>query len=206
MRAIPLILAALALCACGSRVEVVDPARSENLSGNWNDADSAAVAAAIVPQILDAPWLEEFQKEHNRQPVVRIGHVRVRVEDLDDEIDPAIFTDDIEGALIDSGKVRAVASRGEAEQDEGSRATRAEFANNATKLEERGELAADFLLAGTILMQNDAILDKGVISGTFKRVKFYQTTLTLTDLGRNEVVWSGSTERKKVIEQSTLGK
>ena len=36
-------------------------------------------------------------------------------------------------------------------------------------------------------------------------VKFYQVAFTLTDLTTNEIVWSGSHERKKLIVQSTLG-
>jgi TolB-like protein len=196
------------LCACGSRqVTVVDPAHGEHLSGNWNDGDSAAVAAQIVPDCLGAPWLEEFHTRFGHAPVVRLGHIRVRVEDLDDEIDTDVFTDDVQRALIDSGRVRAVASRSEANRREGARDARLEFEENARDApEQRAELTADYLLAGSILMQNDSILDKGLISGTIKRLKFYQTTLTLTDLTSNEVVWSGSVDRKKLIEQSTVGR
>jgi penicillin-binding protein activator len=190
--------------SCGREVEIADPNLDLNLSGNWNAADSREVAAIIIPLCINAAWIDDFQKRNGRTPVVRMGHVRVRVEDLDDEIDPEIFIDDLTRALIDSGRVRVVASRAEAQSREGTRATRDEMATHAdTKPAQAAELASDYLLTGGILSQNDEILDKGVVSGTYRRVKYYHVTLTLIDLTTNERIWSEACERKKLIEQST---
>ncbi len=87
----------------------------------------------------------------------------------------------------------------------GIRDSRAEFVEHAAQAPAQGqELAPDFLLTGVLLSQNDQARDEGVVIDTFRRVKFYQLTLSLVDVTTNEIAWSGSAERKKVIEQSSL--
>ena len=201
----PGLFALLALAGCGGEARVVDPQTDLHLSGNWNDADAREVVAAITPQCLSGDWLAGFQAEHGRAPVVRIGRVRVRTRAVDDEIDPEILTDDLMRALIASGRVRAIASKVEAAGEGGARDTRQEFATHAASAPAGGqELGADYLLSGSILTQDDQVLDAG-ITGTYRQVKFYQAAFELIDLTTNEKVWIGSAERKKLIEQSTTG-
>jgi hypothetical protein len=200
-----LLLAGLALAGCGGDARVVDPQTDLHLSGNWNDADAREVVAALGPACLGGAWIDDFVAARGRAPVVRVGHIHARTRAIDDEIDPAILTDDLVRALIASGRVRAVASRAEAAGAGGSRDTRAEFAQHAAIAPAGGqELGADYLLTGTILTQDDQVLDPG-LTGTYRQVKFYQATLELVDLTTNEKVWIGSAERKKLIEQSTTG-
>lgn len=206
MRTATGLLIALALLAgCGGDSRVVDPQTDLHLSGNWNDADAREVVAAITPQCLAGAWLEGFHAKHARAPVVRVGRIRVRTRAIDDEVDPEILTDDLQRALIASGRVRAIASRVEAAGEGGARDTRQEFAAHAASAPvDRQELGADYVLSGSILTQDDQVLDAG-ITGTYRQVKFYQATFELTDLSTNEKVWIGSAERKKLIEQSTTG-
>lgn len=200
------LLVALALLAgCGRETAVVDPQTDLHLSGNWNDADARAVAEAIIPQCLEAGWIDAFHQERGRAPVVRVGHVRSRTRQIDDVVDAGIIADDLVRRLIASGRVRAVASRGEAAGEGGTRDTRDEMAVHAAAAPaQRQELAADYLLVGSILSQDDQVLDRG-LTGTYREVRFYQATFELIDLTTNEKVWMGSAERKKVVEQSTVG-
>jgi len=205
MRRLPMLAIIAALAGCGGDARVVDPQTDLHLSGNWNDADAREVVAAITPQCLSGEWLDGFHAEHGRAPVVRIGRFRVRTRAIDDEVDPEILTDDLQRALIASGRVRAIASRAEAAGEGGARDTRQEFAAQAAQAPASGqELVADYLLSGSLLTQDDQVLDRG-ITGTYRQVKFYQATFELTDLATNEKVWIGSAERKKLIEQSTIG-
>jgi len=206
----PLAALALALlmtgCASSRPASVVGADTDRHLSGNWTDADSKAVAAGIGRSLLAGSWLATATARLGRPPIVRVGHVRVRVRDVDDVIATAVVTDDLERALIASGSVRVVASRDEAARSEGVRDTRAELARTAAAPPPPGvELVPDLVLSGRVRTQYDQILDRGLVSGTYQQVKFYQVTFTLTDLVSNEVLWSDSVERKKVIEQGTLG-
>lgn len=196
-------LALAALVGCGSRsTEVVDPETDLHLSGNWNDADARLVVGDVSRQILAGAWIEGFQQARGRAPVVRFAHVRVRTRSIDDEVEPDILRDDLAKALIASGRVRVVADRSEAGM---TRSERADVATQAAVAPaSRQELAADFILAGSILTQDDSVLDPG-LTGSYKAVKFYQADFQLVDLVTNEVVWRGSVERKKQITQSTVG-
>jgi hypothetical protein len=200
------LLAALALgaCAgCGSRsTAVVDPQSDLNLSGNWNDVDARTVAEDVARQLAEGAWVGAFTAARGRPPVVRIGHVRARTRAIDDEIEPGIILDDLARTLIATGRVRVAAGRGEAGV---TRAERGDVAAGAAQAPVAGrELAPDFILSGSILTQDDSVLDPGV-TGSYKAVKFYQADFQLVDLTTNEVVWRGSAERKKSITQSTTG-
>ncbi len=190
------------LLGCGNRVDVVDSQIDLHLSGNWNDSDSRAVAEGLAEALATAAWIDTFADAHGRAPVLRVGRVRVRTRALDDIIDPAIFTTDIERALIASGRVRVVTN---AQESALQRSERADVqAHTATPLPMQGALAADVVLTGTLLTQDDSVLDRGV-TGTYRQVKFYQLDLAVSDLTTTELLWRGAVERKKTIEQSTLG-
>lgn len=190
------------LLGCGNRVDVVDAQSDLHLSGNWNDSDSRVVAENLAEALTTAPWIDAFTDEHGRAPVLRVGRVYVRTRTLDDVVDPAIFTADIERALIASGRVRVVTN---AQESALQREERADVqANAATPVPMQGALAADVVLTGTLLTQDDRVLDRGV-TGTYRQVKFYQLDLAVSDLTTTELLWRGSVERKKTIEQSTLG-
>lgn len=196
--------AALLVCllGCGNRVDVVDSQSDLHLSGNWNDSDSRAVAEGLAEALATAPWIAAFTDAHGRAPVLRVGRIRVRTRALDDIVDPAIFTADIERALIASGRVRVVTSARETAIQRDERADLVDHAATAPPLQ--AGLAADVVLTGTLLTQDDRILDRGV-AGTYRQVKFYQLDLAVSDLTTTELLWRGAVERKKTIEQSTLG-
>jgi len=197
-----LLCALLVLAGCGNRVEVVDSQIDLHLSGNWNDSDSRAVAEGLAEALTAAPWIAAFTDTHARAPVLRVGRIRVRTRALDDIVDPAIFTADIERALIASGRVRVVTSASETAIQREERADLVGHAATAPPL--LGGLAADVVLTGTLLTQDDRVLDRG-LAGTYRQVKFYQLDLAVSDLTTTELLWRGSVERKKTIEQSTLG-
>ncbi len=184
---LPLCLLVLVVASgCGRRVEVVAPDTSINLSGRWNDSDSKSVSSEMIDQCLNAAWVSNFRDSNGRAPVVRVSLVENK---SNEDVATQIFTNDLERALINSGRVRVVASRSEAA---GQREERADVQGNASVAPLSGqEQAPDFALIGSIRIQHD--------SEGKQQVKFYQVDLKMTHLVTNETVWIGSTERKKVV-------
>lgn len=178
-----------AVSACGRKVAVVDPNTSIHLSGMWNDDDSKTVSNEMIDQCMKAAWITNFRDRSGRVPLVRVSAIQNR---SNEEIATEVFTNDLERAAINSGRVRVVASRSEAEQQRAERADVQANTNAATAPRSGQEQAPDFLLQGSVKIQHDGHKNN--------QVKFYQVDLKLVDITTNETVWIGSTERKKVVE------
>ena len=174
---------------CGKRVTVVDPQTSIHLSGMWNDDDSKSVSSEMIDQSLKGAWITNFRDRTGRAPIVRVSTV---VNKSNEEIATQIFTDDLEKALLNSGRVRVIASRSEAELQRDERADLQANSSKESAPRSAQEQASDFGLQGSIKIQHDR-------NGS-NQVKFYQVDLKLIDITTNETVWIGSTERKKVVE------
>ena len=106
------------------------------------------------------------------------------------------FTDDMERALINSGKVQFVASRGERGEIREERKDQDLNAAEATRKPMGQERGADYMLKGTI----NTIIDT---SGS-KQVRFYQVDLTLISLADNVKVWVGQKKIKKFVKRGEL--
>ena len=190
------LLAALAVPAvlvtgCGKTVQRVDQNSVLDLSGNWNDVDSTQTAQAMIADSLSNPWADNFRAKKNKDPTVKVGRVTVRTNG--DVVDTDIFTNDLVRAFINSGKVEVVASNSETEQTRAERADQDKNASEATRKESFQEQGSDFLLTGTIGVQDDQDGDK--------KVKFYSVDLTLTDVQSQRKVWIGNKKIKKFIER-----
>jgi len=92
------LLLAVALAACATKVERIDTEEVRDLSGNWNDTDSRLVSEEMIRDVLSRPWLNRFVRSHDgRPPVVIVGEVR----NLSHEhINVNTFIADMERALI----------------------------------------------------------------------------------------------------------
>jgi len=100
-----------------------------------------------------------------------------------------------ERELLNSGKVKFVASKTQREEIREERADQQKFAENAKEFFK--EKAADFMLQGTI----NSILDK--LGG--KTVRYYQIELELINIETNEKVWIGQKKIKKLVKRSKFG-
>lgn len=190
------LLAALAaptfvVTGCGKTVERVDQNTVIDLSGDWNDVDSTQTAQAMIADSLSKPWADNFRAKKNQDPTVKVGRVTVRTNG--DVVNTDIFTNDLVRAFINSGKVAVVASNSDTEQTRAERADQDKNASEATRKESFQEQGCDFLLTGTIGVQDDQ--DGG------KKVKFYSVDLTLTDIQSQRKVWIGNKKIKKFVER-----
>jgi uncharacterized protein (TIGR02722 family) len=180
------------LCAaCGSnpKVDRIDPGSVTDLSGDWNDTDSRLVAEEMIQDSLSHPWLANFTRAKKKPPVVIVGEIR----NLSHEhINVGTFANDIERALINSGRVEFVASRDERGDIREERLDQDIHSREDTRKAAGQEIGADFMLKGTINTIIDAV-DK-------KQTRYYQVDLTLISMTDNRKVWTGQKKIKKAIK------
>ncbi len=184
--------AVLALSGCGQATKVtrVDTGVVTDLSGRWNDTDSRMVAEAMVKDALQYPWLKNFEKSTQRQPVVVVGTV---LNSSHEHISVQTFITDLERELTNSQKVTFVAGKGERDEVRTERKEQAIYASEETQKAPGKETGADFMMKGTIA----TILDEA--DGT--KAVFYQVDLQMIDLESNAKVWYGQKKIKKVVEK-----
>ena len=183
----------LFLVACGpSRtVQRTSVDTTVDLSGRWNDTDSRLTAKKMIDGLLDSRWITNFQKEHNRKPVIIVGTIR---NNSSEHIQTKIFIKDIERELINSGEVKFVASSDERSEVRDERADQQQYSSMETAKRLANETGADFMLKGVISTQNDYFDGQAV--------KYYQVDLELINLETNEKVWMDTKKIKKIVEQS----
>lgn len=183
-----LALGALTLTGCGGvQVTRTESGAAKDLSGRWNDVDAKTVAADLIQKATSDPWADSFKTKNNRNAIVKLGKVQVRTDG--ETVATGIFLKEIRKVFVKSGKVDV--------KDDASE-TRAELADQsafAEKGKEMGkELAPDFLLKGTIEVQND--------QAGRESVKFYVVTLELTDNQTGRIIWTDDTKIRKEVDQS----
>jgi uncharacterized protein (TIGR02722 family) len=192
-----LALAALALaagCASGPSVQRLDANTVTDLSGRWNDTDSRLVAEEMVQDTLSRAWLPAAQQRKGAPPTVIVQQVR---NHSSEHIHTDTFVEDLQRALINSGRVQFVASAAEREGLRQERADQDVNASESTRKAHGQESGADFALSGTIT----SIVDKE--GGT--AVVLYQVNLKLLDLQTNQIVWNGQKKIKKAVSRASVG-
>ncbi|WP_455210693.1 penicillin-binding protein activator LpoB [Kaarinaea lacus] len=183
----------LLFSACATKVERVQTDEVIDLSGQWNDTDSRLVSEEMMTEVLAKPWVDDYVRRHNKPPAVIVGEVR----NLSHEhLNVNTFLNDVEKALINSGRVKVVASRVEREEIREERADQDIHASEETRKAMGRELGADFMLKGSI---NTIVDEEGK-----KAVKFYQVDLTLISLADNSKVWVGQKKIKKFVDKRSL--
>ncbi len=190
---IALALTMLFLLACGPSVKVTRTSidTTTDLSGRWNDTDAKLVAQEMVSDVLSRAWYDEFLKSQGRSPVVIVGTIRnLSTEHIETET----FISDIERELINSGKVKFVASKDERAEVRDERLDQQTQSSEETAKRLYEETGADFMLQGSI----KTIIDK--VDNL--EAKFYQTDLQLIQLENNEKVWIGTKKIKKFLEKN----
>ncbi len=187
------VLATTLLVGCGTQVKRIEPDDVRDLSGAWNDTDSRLVSEEMIADMLERPWVSDFMVDYGKRPAVIVGTLR----NLSHEhININTFVNDIERAMINSGRVDFVASAIEREEIRGERKDQDLNAREDTRKAMGQERGADFMLKGQI----NTIIDQ---SGK-KQVRYYQVDLTLISLADNRKVWLGQKKIKKFVKRSKL--
>jgi len=192
-----LMFSLLILSGCGASKSVtrISADTQTDLSGRWNDTDSKLVAGSMISDVISRSWRDDFIAETGNKPRLIVGTVRLK--DATEHIKTNGFVKDMERKLINSGKIKFVASSEEREEVRSERLDQQSHASEETSKRLANEKAADFMLKGSITMYIDAVDNQ--------QVKFYQVDLELVDLESNEKVWMGSKKIKKFVKQKKAG-
>ena len=183
----------MAGCASAPVVERKGVDTTIDLSGRWNDADSRMVSEEMIKDCLSRPWLQRFKIKHGGEPTVIVGRIKNRSHE---HINVQTFVKDLERALINSGQVQFLASKGERTGIREERKDMAKHSSDETMKGPGQEIGADFMLIGVINTIRDDIGKKAVM--------FYQTNLELINLASNIKVWIGEKKIKKLIKKKSV--
>ena len=182
------------LFACGTKVERMDVDVTKDLSGRWNDTDSRLVAETMIQECLNGAWYAKAVKEtRGKEPVVIVGTV---VNDTMEHINTGAFVEELQRALINSGKIEFVASSSERGEIRQERLEQDEYASEATRKAFGQEVGADYMLSGVL----SSIVDQ---EGR-KSVVFYQVNLKLINIETNKILWNGQKQIKKYVAKKSL--
>jgi uncharacterized protein (TIGR02722 family) len=180
-----------ASCSSSKTVTRVSSDTQIDLSGRWNDTDAQLVAEAMISDVMKRPWISDFTGENGRKPVVIIGEVRNRSSE---HIETLVFTKSLEKELINSGKVKFVASDAERAGVRDELLNQQLEASPETMKRLGQATGADFYMGGIITSVTDKVEGQMVV--------FYKVNLELISIETSEKVWIGDKEIKKFIEQS----
>ncbi|MDD6173047.1 MAG: penicillin-binding protein activator LpoB [Elusimicrobiaceae bacterium] len=182
------------LLACGTKVERMDVDTTKDLSGKWNDTDSRLVAETMIQECLNGGWYAKALRESKgKEPVVIVGTVN---NDTMEHINTGAFIEELQRALINSGKVEFVASSSERGEIRQERLEQDEYASESTRKAFGQEVGADYMLSGVL----SSIVDQ---EGR-KSVVFYQVNLKLINIETNKILWNGQKQIKKYVAKKSL--
>ncbi len=179
--------------ACSPSVKRVETNLVKDVGGGWNDTDAQMVAQDMITDCLNGGWYNKYVTRNGKEPVVIVGTV---VNNSMEHINTGVFVEEMQRALINSGKVEFVASSAERGEVRTERLEQDEFASEETRKAFGKEVGADFMLSGVL----NSVVDK---SGS-KALVFYQTNLKLINIETNQIVWNGQKQIKKYVKRSKV--
>ena len=179
-------------CRPSQKITRINPDTTTDLSGKWNDTDARLVAEEMIADALSKPWLNQFNRNNQKPPVVIVG--RVRNESME-HIETGVLTKELERSFVNSGEISVVASSEERGDIRDERLDQQANASYETTKKLGQELGADFMLIGNI----NSIVDEAVDSRTL--AVFYTVNLEFVNIQTNQKVWIGNKKIKKFIER-----
>ena len=179
--------------ACSPSVKRVETNLVKDVGGGWNDTDAQMVAQEMITDCLNSGWYPKYTTRKGKEPVVIVGTV---VNNTMEHINTGVFVEEMQRALINSGKVDFVASSAERGDIRTERLDQDEFASEETRKAFGKEIGADFMLSGVL----NSVVDKA----SNKSLVFYQVNLKLINLETNQIVWNGQKQIKKYVKNSKV--
>ena len=179
------------LFACSTKVQRMNSTEVKDVSGRWNDTDSQMVASEMINDCLNSGWYNKAVAKLGKEPTVIVGTV---TNSSMEHINTDTFVEEMQRALINSGKVDFVASKNERGEIRQERLEQDEFASEETRKAFGREVGADFMLSG--------VLNSIVDSENKKAVVFYQVNMKLINIETNQIVWNGQKQIKKYVTRS----
>lgn len=184
------VLAAALLTGCSTKVTRVSHDSTIDLTGKWNDTDSRLTAEEMVKDALGGGWYAKYAA-NKTTPTVVVGEIRNKSHE---HISTETFINDIQRALINSGKVDFVANKAERGQIREEKADQAANASVQSRQDAGEESGAKLMMIGEL---NSIVDQEGG-----KAVIFYQVNLELVEIETHKKLWIGDKKIKKFVERS----
>ena len=181
------------VAACSPSVKRMETNVVKDVSGGVNDTDAQMVAQEMITDCLNSGWYNKFLMQKGKEPTVIVGTVTNKTME---HINTGVFVEEIQRAMINSGKVNFVASSAERGEVRTERLEQDEFASEETRKAFGKEVGADFMLSG--------VLSSVVDQAGSKAVVFYQANLKLINIETNQIVWNGQKQIKKYVKRSKV--
>jgi len=175
-----------------TQVRRMDVNEVKDVSGRWNDTDARLVAEEMIQDSISRPWLASASQRKGSAPTLVVQTVR---NDSMEHINTDVFVEELQRALINSGRVQFVASASERGDLRAERADQDLNASEETRKEHGQEIGADYGLSGTISSVQDREGGESVV--------LYQVNLKLVDVKTNQIVWHGQKKIKKSISRAS---
>ena len=194
-------LAVLLMGACSSapRVQRVSADTQIDLTGRWNDSDIRLVSNSLINDVLSSTRVALFIQEYaarngGRRPAVIVGAFR---NDSSERIDTSLISRNMEGAIVNSGRLDFVAGGDTRQEIRTERQDQLGHASEATAAALGHETGAALLLTGSV---NSVVERSGNTT-----VRAYFVNAELTDIETNTRIWMGNNDEiKKVIQQRNV--
>jgi penicillin-binding protein activator len=189
---IRLVFFALISCtvlSCARSVTRVNPDKSIDLSGRWNDTDSRQVAEKMINDLLGSDKFKDYAKAQGKKPSIIVGLIRNKTSE---HIDADNYIKKFELAIYNSGIADLVESDSFRDKLRQERAQEQDFSDPATVAQWGKEVGASLMLFGEMTSETDVYHKDRVVN--------YVTTLFLTDMETNKRIWYGQEEIKKFIK------
>jgi penicillin-binding protein activator len=171
-----------------TQVRRMDVNEVKDVSGRWNDTDARLVAEEMIQDSISRPWLAKAAQRKGSPPTVIVQSVRNKSME---HIDTGLFVEELQRALINSGRVEFVANADERGEVRSERADQDLNASEETRKDHGQENGADYGLSGTISSVQDKEGAEAVV--------LYQVNLKLVDIRTNQIVWNGQKKIKKNV-------
>jgi uncharacterized protein (TIGR02722 family) len=182
--------AALLTTGCATKVTRVSHDSTIDLTGKWNDTDSRLTAEEMVKDCLTGSWYNKYAG-NKTTPTVVVGEIRNKSHE---HISTETFINDMQRALINSGKVDFVANKAERGQIRDEKSDQASNASVQTRQSAGEESGAQLMMIGEL---NSIVDQEGG-----KAVVFYQVNLELVEIETHKKLWIGDKKIKKFVERS----
>ncbi len=186
---------AFLLIACSTTVSRVSSDSVLDISGEWNETDVQIVSDTLISDCLNSITLARFGLDHNgRLPVIKIGTFRNQSQE---HIDTSIITTKLRNAIINSGRAQFVASSSDINEIRSEKESQQEWASWDSAKSLANEMAADFMLQGSI---------KTIVQKNGKTsVRSYYVYAELVNIETGAIVWTGENEEiKKVVKSNSV--
>lgn len=182
--------ATLLTTGCATKVTRVSHDSTIDLTGKWNDTDSRLTAEEMVKDCLNGAWYAKYASSKTT-PTVVVGEIRNKSHE---HISTETFINDMQRALINSGKVEFVANKAERGQIRDEKSDQASNSSVQTRQSSGEESGAQLMMIGEL---NSIVDQEGG-----KAVVFYQVNLELVEIESHKKLWIGDKKIKKFVERS----